>query len=160
MKYIKFKQRLFFCIVLSYAALSAQMLTPAKWHYNLSKQTVKQGEIIELVFKIQLDDTWHLYGNIQNYTLGPLPTTFEFEPHSSYELVDNVMPIGIKTKHDPIFEIDVNYFENTAQFHQKVKILSKNPIIKGSYSYQVCSIADRKCVPGAGDFEFNIKTIN
>ena len=42
-------------------SMSAQILEPAKWKYNLSKQDIKQGEIVELVFNIQLDDTWHLY---------------------------------------------------------------------------------------------------
>jgi len=141
-------------------SVSAQILTPAKWTCKLSKQDIKQGDVIELIFKIQLDDTWHLYSNVQNYKTGPLPTVFEFEPSGSYKLVGDVVAIGTKKEYDEIFEVDVNYFENTAEFRQKVKILSKNPVIKGSYTYQVCTTVDGKCVLGDDEFEFKFKTTN
>ena len=138
--------------------MSAQILTPAKWTYKLSKQDIKQGDVIELIFKIQLDDTWHLYSNVQNYEMGPLKTEFEFEPSGSYRLVGDVVAIGTKKEYDDVFEVDVNYFENTAEFRQKAKILSKNPVINGSYTYQVCTMVDGKCILGDDEFEFNIKT--
>lgn len=141
-------------------SMSAQILTPAKWTCKLSKQDIKQGDVMELIFKIQLDDTWHLYSNVQNYKTGTLPTVFEFEPNGSYKLVGVVIAIGAKKKYDDIFEVDVNYFENTAKFCQKVKILSKNPVIKGSYTYQVCTTVDGKCILGDDEFEFKIKTAN
>ena len=45
-------------------------------------------------------------------------------------------------------------------FRQKVRILSSNPLIKGTYEYQVCALVDGKCIPGDGAFEFIIKTFN
>ncbi|WP_117174397.1 protein-disulfide reductase DsbD domain-containing protein [Mariniflexile rhizosphaerae] len=140
--------------------VSAQILTPAKWTSKLSKQDIKQGDVIELIFKIQLDATWHLYSNVQDYKIGPLPTVFAFSPNGSYKLVGDVVAIGAKKKYDDVFEVDVNYFESTAEFRQKVKILSKNPVIKGSYTYQVCTTVDGKCILGDDEFEFQIKTIN
>jgi len=140
-------------------SMSAQILTPAKWTCQLSKQDIKQGDVIELVFKIQLDDTWHLYSNVQNYKEGPLPAVFEFEPNGSYKLVGDVVAIGAKKTYDEVFEVDVNYFEGTAEFRQKVKILTKNPVINGGYSYQVCTTVDGKCILGDDEFEFKIKTI-
>mgnify|MGYP003634461615 CR=1 FL=1 len=137
--------------------MSAQILEPAKWQCNVSKQNIKQGDIVELVFSIKLDDTWHLYSNIQNYKMGPLPTSFEFEPNASYQLIGKVKPIGFKTKYDDVFEVKVNYFEHTAEFRQKVKILKTNTVIKGSYDYQVCTTVGGKCVLGYDDFEFKIK---
>jgi thiol:disulfide interchange protein DsbD len=139
-------------------SMSAQILTPAKWTCKLSTQDIKQGDLIEFIFKIQLNDTWHLYSNVQNYKIGPLPTTFEFEPSGSYKLVGDVVAIGAKKKYDDVFEVDVNYFENTAEFRQKVKLLSKNPLIKGSYTFQVCTTVDGKCILGDDEFEFKIKT--
>ena len=141
-------------------SVSAQILTPAKWTCKLSKQDIKQGDVVELIFKIQLDHTWHLYSNVQNYKAGPLPAVFEFEPSGSYKLVGDVMAIDVKKKYDDVFEVDVNYFENTAEFRQKIKILSKNPVIEGSYTYQVCTTVDGKCILGDDEFEFKIKTTN
>jgi DsbC/DsbD-like thiol-disulfide interchange protein len=46
------------------------------------------------------------------------------------------------------------------EFRQKVKILGENPIIKGSYSYQVCSDIDGKCIPFDEDFTLSTSTIN
>ena len=138
-------------------SMSAQILEPVKWQCSLSKQDIKQGDIVELVFNIQLDNTWHLYSNAQNYEIGPLPTTFEFEPNDSYQLIGEVKAIGTKKEYDDVFEVDVNYFEHTAEFRQKVKILSKNPIIKGYYEYQVCTTIDGKCIFGEDEFEFKIQ---
>ena len=140
--------------------MSAQILTPATWSYELAKKDIKQGETIELIFKIKLDDTWHLYSNVQNYDMGPLKTAFEFEPNASYKLIGDVKAIGTKKEYDAIFEVDVNYFENTAEFRQKVKILKKNALVKGYYSYQVCTTVDGKCILGDDEFEFKINTSN
>ncbi|WP_299672844.1 protein-disulfide reductase DsbD domain-containing protein [uncultured Polaribacter sp.] len=144
-----------FCV-----SLQAQILQPASWNYGVSKQIFTVGEEVELIFKVELDESWHLYSNIQNYELGPLPTVFEFEPNESYKLVGGVKPMGYKTKFDDVFEVKVNYFEHTAEFRQKVKILSKTPVIKGYYEYQVCTTVDGKCILGDDEFEFTIETTN
>ncbi|MFG6686749.1 protein-disulfide reductase DsbD domain-containing protein [Mariniflexile sp. HNIBRBA6329] len=145
--------------LLGAATMSAQILTPAQWNIGLSKKVVHQGETVELIFSIRLEKNWHLYSNIQDYTLGPLPTTFNFDPHTSFKLLESVVPIGSQKEFDPVFEVYVNYFENTAEFRQKVKILSKNPLIKGFYEYQMCNIMDGKCIMQADDFKFHIQTI-
>ena len=148
-------------LVVCYSVLtSAQILEPAKWQYSFDKQDTKQGDVIELVFKVKLDDTWHLYSNNQNYELGPLPTVFEFEPNNDYKLIGDIKPIGTRKKYDDVFEVDVNYFEHTAEFRQKIKVLSKEAVIRGSYEYQVCTMVDGKCIMGDDEFEFKIETIN
>lgn len=141
-------------------SMSAQILQPSKWSYSLLKENIKQGEIVELIFKVKLDDSWHLYGNVQNYDIGPLKTEFEFELNDTYKLIDDIKAIGVKTKYDDVFEVDVNYFEKTAEFHQKIKILKPNATIAGTYDYQVCTTVDGKCILGDDDFEFTIKTTN
>lgn len=141
-------------------SLSAQIIKPTKWEFITTASDIKLGGEVELVFKVILDRTWHLYSNIQNYEIGPLPASFVFEPHPSYQLIGKVKPIGTKTEYDEVFEVNVNYFEKNAEFRQKIKILAKNPIIKGTYSYQVCTTIDGKCILGDDDFEFKIKTTN
>ena len=137
------------------ATISAQILKPAKWECNLSKPNAKQGDIIEIIFNIKLDATWHLYSNIQNYEIGPLRTSFGFEPNTTYKLIGNVVPVGSLNKYDNVFEVNVSYFEHRAEFRQKIKILSKNPVIKGYYEYQLCSSIDGKCILGGDDFELH-----
>lgn len=147
-------------VILFSMTISAQILQPAKWQQKLSKQDIKQGDIIDLIFKAKLDDTWYLYGNVQNYDIGPKKAEFEFDPNSSYKLIGVTEAINIKTKYDDVFEVNVNYFEKTAEFRQKVKILKPNATITGTYDYQVCTTVDGKCILGDDEFEFNIKTIN
>ena len=152
----KLKYILILCCLLFFSTITAQILEPAKWQFSLSKQDIKLGDSIELVFTIQLDDTWHLYSNDQNYEIGPLPTSFEFEPNNTYKLIGDVVPIRSIKKYDEVFEVDVNYFEHTAEFRQKVKILSKNPVIKGFYEYQVCSSLNGRCMFAEDNFDIII----
>lgn len=140
--------------------MGAQIESPVKSNYTLSKKEIKKGDVVTLIFTLQLADHWHLYSNLQNYELGPLPTTFEFEPHPSYKLLGDIVPTRSKKEYEPIFEVYVNYFEKTAEFRQKIKLCADNPIVKGYYDYQMCSIKDGKCILQTTDFEFKIKTIN
>ena len=159
-KIIKMKQKtaILFCSLLLNMTVSAQILEPAKWHYGISEKSIKKGDEVELIFTIRLDETWHLYANIQDYEIGPLPAEFNFEPDNTYKIIGDLCAVNYLTEYDEVFEVKVNYFENTAEFRQKVKILSNDPIIKGSYSYQVCSTVDGKCIFGEDDFEFKITT--
>ncbi|PQJ78977.1 hypothetical protein BTO18_07195 [Polaribacter porphyrae] len=137
-------------------SITAQIMTPAKWSCSISKKQPKQGEIIDLIFTVKLENNWHLYSNIQNYEIGPLPATFEFDLNKSYKLIGNVIPVNTKKVYDEVFEVDVNYFEHTAEFRQKIKIIKKSAIIEGTYNYQVCSTKDGKCILGDDGFEFKI----
>lgn len=140
-------------------ALSAQIVTPVQANYQLSKNPVKKGDEITLIFTLNIDNNWHVYSNIQNYQLGPLPTSFEFEPHNSYKLLGDVQPIGSKKEYEPVFEVEVNYFEKIAEFRQKIKVCLENPTVKGYYEYQVCNDLDGMCIMQTEDFEFKIQTI-
>lgn len=135
-----------------------QILKPAELSYNLTQNGIELGEETYLVFEVQLDDTWQLYSNIQNYDIGPLPAVFEFEPNSSYQLIGGIKPIGVKSKYEPVFGVTSNYFEGTAEFRQKIKILRPNLVIKGTVNYQVCTTVNGKCINLEEDFEFQIKT--
>jgi len=146
-------------ILLVSTALSAQILNPATWQCLVSNKKIHKGDIVELIFTVKLDANWHLFSHIQAYELGPLPTTFEFEPHNSYKLMGDMVAIGSIKQYDSIFDVSVNYFENRAEFRQKIKLLSENPNISGTYEYQVCSLIDGKCIMGSDDFEFQLQTL-
>ncbi len=139
----------------SWVMVNAQMLRPASWSYSVSDNEVKIGCEIELIFKVKMEDTWHLYANNQDYDIGPLPTEIHFEPHESYQIVGELKPVGkLIAEYDTLWEETVRYFEHEAEFRQKVKILTENPVIKGNYTYQVCTTVDGRCVPGDEDFVF------
>lgn len=139
----------------------AQILEPAKWHYSLSRDKVAVGDEIELIFRVSLDKTWYIYSSgFKSDEFGPLPTQFEFEPHASYQLIGDIVPVGVKEKKDELLGLTLQYMDEDPVFRQKVRVLSSNPLIKGTYEYQVCTLVDGKCIPGDGAFEFIIKTFN
>ncbi|MFM8833336.1 MAG: protein-disulfide reductase DsbD family protein [Cytophagales bacterium] len=134
---------------------TAQVLTPAKWNYSTSAQTVKVGDEIDLIFNATIDNNWYLYSSEFNCEDGPIKTSFSFTPDASYQLVGSLRAINPIDKHDKIFECDVKIFKKTAEFRQRVKVLSKNLKITGEFEYQVCTEITGQCVPGSGEFLFD-----
>jgi len=149
---------LFFALII-WDGLSAQILEPAKWSYDVSSTEVTVGDEVELIFKAVIDPDWYLYSSDFDPDLGPMLTEFEFLPNQNYELVDGIIPINPKEKYDEIWEGNIRYFKSTGEFRQKIKITGDNPIISGTYSYQVCSDVDGKCIPFDDEFTFNEFTV-
>ncbi len=133
----------------------AQILKPAKWSWKPSKTSVKTGEELDLIFTVTIDNNWYVYANDFNPDCGPMLTTVEFEPHSSFELIGGLVAIKPKEKHDEIFGCDVKIFTGTGEFRQKILVLKTNLKLAGSYEGQTCTEVDGKCIPFDGDFEFS-----
>ncbi|MEQ9301648.1 MAG: cytochrome c biogenesis protein CcdA [Cyclobacteriaceae bacterium] len=132
-----------------------QILQPAAWSIEASKQEPKVGEQITLSFKVVIDQDWYLYSNDFDPDLGPMLTEIVFSEDKSFELVGEVTAVGAKTKYDDIWEGDVNYFTGTALFTQEVKVITLPLNIAGEYFYQVCSDIDGKCIPFDDTFDFD-----
>lgn len=144
--------------VVFFHGVNAQVLQPATWEFEVSENEVKKGDEIELIFKAFIDSKWYLYSSDFELDPGPIPTSFSFQSDASYQLIGDIVPINPSRKIDEIFEGEISYFKGTGEFRQRVKIIGENPIIKGSFSYQVCSDIDGKCIPFDEDFAFtNIK---
>lgn len=146
-----------FIIIQAVFSGKAQVLTPAKWTYETSVNEAKTGDEIELIFKASIDKEWYLYSSEFPCEDGPIKTSFNLVPHPSYQLVGNLVPINPVDKYDDIFECDVKIFKKTAEFRQKIKILSTPLSIKGESDYQVCTETTGQCVPGGEEFSFNLK---
>jgi hypothetical protein len=153
-------RKLFFAslmVVLFSSGVNAQMQKEAVWKYSLSTPP-RAGQEIELVFTATIPAGWLMYSNDFDPDLGPMITTFTFTPHASYKLVGKPVPVNPKRKHDEVFEGEVSYFSGKAEFRQKVKILSSNPVIKGEIEYQICNEKDGLCVMFYPEFEFKPQT--
>jgi thiol:disulfide interchange protein DsbD len=146
---------LFIAIVsTSYTSL-AQVLSPAKWITSTSVQEAKVGDELDLTFKAAIDHNWYLYSTEFDCEDGPIKTSFTFAPNVSYQLVGSIQAINPIDKHDKIFECDLKIFKGTAEFRQRIKVLSDELIISGEYEYQVCTELTGQCVPGNGEFLFD-----
>lgn len=141
--------------------LKAQILDKTTESYRASKMEVNEGEVIELIFEVRIEKDWYIYSSDVAPDIGPIPTTFSFNPHPGYALVGGIVPIGSKKKFDKTWEAEVTYFEKVAEFRQKVKILKAGAIIEGSFEFQSCSNITGQCLrPETVDFklsDFKIK---
>ena len=136
----------------------AQILIPAIWDDPvLSKQDIKVGDEVDIIFRVTIDENWYLYSTDFDPDLGPMVTTFIFDvdKNDSYELVGDIKAIGAKKKYDEIWHGDYTYFYNKAEFRQTIKVLKQVLIINGSYEYQVCTDVDGKCIPFDDEFTYD-----
>lgn len=145
---------LFFILVMAHG-IYGQILKPATWSYDVSSKQVRIGDEVDLIFYATIDPDWYLYSSDFDPDLGPMLTEFAFEPNPDYELVGGIVPINAKKKYDEIWEGEVTYFKGTGEFRQKIKITGRNPVVRGNYSYQVCSDVDGKCIPFDDTFTFD-----
>lgn len=153
---MKFLLLSFFSFLLS-LSVSAQILTPAKWTYATSVNEAKVGDEVELIFNATIDKNWYLYSSEFPCEDGPIKTSFNFVPHSSFQLTGNVVAINPQDKYDDIFECDVKVFKKAGEFRQKIKILASPLKITGESDYQVCSDLTGQCISSSDEFSFNIK---
>ncbi|WP_017733384.1 protein-disulfide reductase DsbD family protein [Nafulsella turpanensis] len=134
---------------------AAQVLKPADWTYYTSQEEVEIGQEIELFFDAELDKSWFMYASDIDPGLGPVPASFSFEPHESYELLGKIESVQPTQKYDPLWEGDVRFFEGQALFRQRIRVLAENPQIQGTHRYQLCSRRDGRCIMEEADFVFN-----
>jgi thiol:disulfide interchange protein DsbD len=88
---------------------------------------------------------------------GPIATSFTFEnTKNDYSLKGNTTEQEGITIDDPVFDMNIKFFENTAVFKQKIQTKSDLNFIKGVVEFMVCD--DTKCLPPTEiELVFNLK---
>jgi thiol:disulfide interchange protein len=147
-------KRFYFLLALLFACTQAstQILKPAKLTAEAPEGAIRVGDVIDVVFNASIDKDWYIY-TVDFDDCGPLPMVITFEKHPSFELVGTLKAINDKLKHDKIFDCDVRIFENTGEFRQKIKVLSADLRISGTYEGQVCK---DQCILFDGDFDLGV----
>lgn len=156
--FIRFAQFLF--LVGFSLSAAAQILEPAKLTAETRTGNLKVGDEVELIFKATIDKGWYIYSVGFDDECGPIPMAVTLEKHPGFEPVGDLVAVNDKAKHDKIFDCDVRIFENTGEFRQKIKILSPDVNLVGSYEGQVCSEFEGKCVLFSGDLTFSKLTVS
>ena len=121
------KKSIFSILLLLFAVVvQAQIQEPVKFKSEL--KTLQAGEA-EVVFTGTIDKA-----------------TFNVEFISGAELVGKLKPVGKEVAaFDKLFEMKVRYFENTAQFVQKLKLTGGEYKVEGFLEYGACN--DENCLP-------------
>ena len=131
----------FFALMMPMASV-AQIYDPVQWSF--STEALGNNEY-NVIFKAEVENGWHVYSqNIADG--GPIPTSFTFVESPDYEKVGVVTESESIVLQDPVFDMELRFFEKEAIFTQKVKVLGKEPVaVKGELEYMVCN--DGMCLP-------------
>ncbi|MEO5570212.1 MAG: protein-disulfide reductase DsbD domain-containing protein [Bacteroidia bacterium] len=144
----------FTLITLIFAANNsfAQILKPVKWTFITEQTSDKEAT---LIFKVEMEDKFHIYSQFL-VGEGPIPTTFTFEPSPVYELTGKVDEGKPVEEYDDNFQMKLKYFNDSAQFRQKIKLKDGKPFsVKGTLNFMACD--NHRCLaPEDVDFLFDI----
>ena len=137
------------CLLLIAVVAQAQIQEPVKFKSEL--KTLAAGEA-EIVFTATIDKGWHVYSTDLGDG-GPFSATFNVEKISGATVVGKLQPKGKEiASYDKLFEMNVRYFESTAQFIQKLKLTGGDYKIEGFLEFGACN--DENCLPPT-QVEFN-----
>lgn len=120
----------------------AQIHDPVKWSTSVEK--ISDSEY-NLITTATIEAKWHLYS--QNVPAdGPIPTSFSYKKNADFNLVGKTTEEKGHTVHDPVFDMEIKYFENKAVFKQRIQVLTKKSFkIAGTVEFMVCD--DASCLP-------------
>lgn len=131
-----------FVLLLFAVAMQAQIQDPVKFNSELKILAADEAEV---VFTAAIDKGWHVYSTDLGDG-GPISATFNVEKIFGAEVVGKLKPVGKEiSTFDKLFEMKVRYFENTAQFVQKLKLTGGAYQIEGYLEYGACN--DENCLP-------------
>lgn len=132
----------FLLALISFTFGYSQVLEPVKW--NTSVEKISETEF-RLIAKASIEKGWHLYS--QNVPEdGPIPTTFTFDDsEGAFKTIGNTSEEEGHTIDDPVFQMKIKFFENTAIFEQKIEILNNTTSIEAFVEFMVCD--DTRCLP-------------
>ncbi|MGS2762881.1 protein-disulfide reductase DsbD domain-containing protein [Sinomicrobium sp. M5D2P9] len=120
----------------------SQILEPVQWSTSVHKNSDTEYELIATA---SIENGWHLYSQ-EVPEDGPIPTRFSFKGSNNYLKKGNTSEAAGHTVHDPVFEMQITYFETKAVFKQKIKVMSNKPFnVKGNVEFMVCD--DIRCLP-------------
>lgn len=136
------KYILLFLYVLVALGVHAQIQEPVK-----VKSEWKQisSDEVEIVFSAVIENGWHMYSTDLGEG-GPISTSFHAEMLQGAQLVGDLKPVGKEiSAFDKLFSMQVRYFEQTAQFVQKLKLTDQTYQVEGYLEYGACN--DENCLP-------------
>lgn len=137
------RRLLFFILTLCcLGVVNAQMPKPVTVISSIKEVSPTEAVI---TFVASIENGWHMYST-QVVPDGPTPTAIHVESISGAELLGALEPVAEPIKHfEEMFDADVYYFENTATYNQKIKLLGGKYEIAGYLEYGACS--NQNCIP-------------
>ncbi|AXP82181.1 Thiol:disulfide interchange protein DsbD precursor [Mariniflexile rhizosphaerae] len=131
---------------------NSQILNPVKWATSVVKLSDTEYELISTA---TIEPGWHLYSQAVPEN-GPIATTFTYDDsEGNFKTMGNTTEEAGHTVDDPVFEMKIKYFENTAVFKQKIELLKEVSTVTAFVEFMVCD--DTRCLPPTEiDLVFNL----
>jgi thiol:disulfide interchange protein len=132
-----------FTLLFTGLVTTAQVLDPVQFTTSIEK--ISESDYY-LVIKAEIEEGWHLYAQ-EVPEDGPIATTIYIKgSDETFQSLGKPSEPKGHTEYDKTFEMDIKYFENTATFKQKIRLLTNDKIdINGEIEYMVCD--DKQCLP-------------
>ena len=144
MKYLKEVKYICTFVVALVVSVSvqAQIQDPVQFKTEWKQVSAQEAEII---FTGTIAPGWHVYSTALGDG-GPISATFNVDNISGAEIVGELKPVGEeKSSFDKLFEMQVRYFEHTAQFVQKLRLTGGSYRVEGYLEFGACN--DENCLP-------------
>lgn len=141
-------QKIFFCLMLFINLSLSKGYAQAKVDWNVTY--LKDSSMI--VFTAKITDGWHLYSQYVQNNVGPVPTSFSFNPNPSLKLIGNVQEPAPIVKYEEVFEANLSYFVSKVSFRQKIEA-KPGAVVTGKITYMICN--DSQCLPPT-DYSFSV----
>ncbi|MFT5986240.1 MAG: thiol:disulfide interchange protein, partial [Planctomycetota bacterium] len=140
-------------------AKAQEFLDPVKWNVSIEKES---GDLYNIRMEATIEEKWHLYSQKEPEMgpddIGPIPTEFTYDASpETYTLLGETTEPQVPPYYDPIFEMDIVFFEKSAVFFQQIKVVNPKDLkINVDIYYSVCD--DKQCLPPESKiFELDIK---
>ena len=127
----------------------AQIFKPVHWTYTAKK--LNAGEAM-LSIKATIDEDWHVYSQHVKDG-GPIKTSITFIPSPDYVTEGVTTEPKPIVKMEPVFSMEIGYFEHSVTFRQKIKLKRAQTTVMGKLEYMTCN--DHQCLPSE-DIDFSI----
>ena len=137
-------KKILFSLIVSFLAFAAyaQIQEPVKFKTELKNVSATE---VEIVFTASIEQGWHVYSTDLGDG-GPISATFNTDKLTGAQLDGKLRPVGKEiASFNKLFEMDVRYFEHTAQFVQKLKLTGGDYQVTGYLEYGACN--DENCLP-------------
>ena len=141
-----FKLVWLFTLLGIFNAQAQEFLDPVTW--QVSVEPVKNDQYT-IAMEATIDSGWHLYSQTQfgDQYEGPIRTEFLYnDSDSTFRLSGTTLEPAVAAVFDPVFELDVIYFEDHVRFEQTIQVINPEGLqITAEVYYSVCDA--EKCLP-------------
>ena len=115
------------------------------WQWRLEPRNVKAGDEAEIVFSAAIPAGFILYASDFKAELGPRPARVVFDTNDAVEVDGPLAAVNSQRRTDKSFGTEYSYFEQRAEFRQKIRVLKTDAVVSGRIDGQTCQEKDGLC---------------